>query len=181
MRAVLVEAIARAGVLNVTVVPERWEDAEASPVELVFAAHVTYGVQRIGPFLRKMDRLATRLAALVAFANPPQHFAAPFWRAVYGEERLRLPCRDELVDVLTEMGASPEQLDLPPQPARSLGLPEEAFDDLRRRLYVGPGTPAEDRLRAAMPNLTIERDGELWPRAVQPNPMALILWQPVGM
>jgi hypothetical protein len=151
MREVLDAAIRSAGVTNVTVVPVRWEDAEVRPAELVFAANVTYGIPRIEPFLRKIDRTATRAAALVAFANPPQQVIAPFWKAVYGEERLRLPCRDELLDVLRELGAEPKVIDLPPQEVRSFGIPEEAFAELRRRVYAGVGTAAEERLRAAMP------------------------------
>jgi SAM-dependent methyltransferase len=181
MRDVLAAAIAQSGARNIVVVPEAWEDAEVAPAELAFAAHVTYGVQRIEPFLRKLDRAATRHAALVAFADPPQQVFAPFWQAVYGEERLRLPCRDELVAVLRELGARPELIDLAPQEPRSLGSPEEAFADLRRRLYIGIGTPAEDRLRAAIPGLTVARDGELWPRDAEPNPMSIIHWVPAGM
>lgn len=181
MREVLSEAIRRAGVANLTVVSERWEDADVEPASLVFAAHVTYGVQRIEPFLRKIDRMATRHAALVAFADPPQQFVAPFWQAVYGEERLRLPARDELVDVLRELGANPELIDLPPQEVRSLGPADDAFPDLRRRLFIGAGTPADERLREAMPELTVERDGELWPREAEPNPMSIIWWIPTGV
>lgn len=181
MRAVLDEAIRSAGLSNVVVVPERWEEADVEPAELVFAAHVTYGIQLIEPFLRKIDRTARRAAALVAFANPPQHVIAPFWKAVYGEERLRLPCRDELVDVLRELGAEPELIDLPPQEVRPFGTPEEAFSELRRRVYTGTGTPDERRLRAAIPELTVERDGDLWPRDAEPNPMSIIWWVPGGM
>jgi 2-polyprenyl-3-methyl-5-hydroxy-6-metoxy-1,4-benzoquinol methylase len=181
MREVLAETIRSAGVTNVTIVPERWEDADIDPAELAFAAHVTYGVQRIEPFLRKLDRMTTRHAALVAFANPPQQFAAPFWRAVYGEVRLRLPCRDELVGVLRELGAETRVIELPAQEVRSLGSPDEAFAELRRRLYIGAGTAAEERLRVAIRELTVERDGELWPRDAEPNPMALIWWKPIGM
>jgi 2-polyprenyl-3-methyl-5-hydroxy-6-metoxy-1,4-benzoquinol methylase len=181
MREVLAEAIRRAGVTNLTVVSERWEDAEVGPASLVFAAHVTYGVQRIEPFLRKLDRTATRHAALVAFADPPQQFVAPIWHAVYGEQRLRLPARDELIGALRELGATPALMDLPPQEPRSLGAPEEAFADLRRRLFIGVGTAAEERLREAMPELTVERDGELWPRGAEPNPASIIWWKPIGM
>ncbi len=181
MREVLAETIRHEGVTNVTVVPEPWEDADVEPADLAFAAHVTYGIQRIEPFLRKIDRQATRHGALVAFANPPQHVVAPFWRAVYGEERLRLPARRELIDVLLELGANPAEIDLPPQEVRSFGSPEEAFGELRRRLYIGVGTAAERRLREEMPELTVERDGELWPRAAEPNPASIIWWTPAGM
>ena len=181
MREVLAAEVARSGIANLTVVPSTWSDADVEPAELVFAAHVTYGVPDIEPFVRKLDRLATRRVALVAFAEPPQHFVAAFWREVYGEERLRLPCRDELVAVARELGADPELIDLPPQELRSFGTAEEALGELRRRLYIGEGSHHEARLREAIAALTVERDGELWPVEARPNPMSIVHWQPAGM
>jgi SAM-dependent methyltransferase len=178
MRAVLADEVARNGMTNIRIVESTWEDAEVEPAELVFAAHVTYGVQAIEPFIRKLDALATRWAALVAMKDPPQTPIAPFWRAVHGEERLRLPCRDELIDVLRELGVEPDVLPLPPLPVQSFGPPEEAMDFLRFRLIIGPETPADERLRACFADLTFERDGQVWPRSAQPNARAILRWKP---
>ena len=176
MREVMAEAVAREGSRNLRIVPARWEDANVEPADLVFAAHVTYGVRKIAPFLRKLDAKARRYAALVVFADPPQQAVAPFWRFVYGEERRRLPCREEVTAALRELGAEPRRSDLPAQPARPFGSPEEAFEELRRRLFIGRGTPLEERLRQAIAELTIERDGQLWIVDARPNERSLIWW-----
>ena len=176
MRAVLTEEIARRGVTNVEILGARWEEANAAPAELVFASHVTYGVQRIAPFLEKLDRLALRHAALVAMVDPPQAALSPFWPLVHGEQRLRLPCAAELLDVLHELGARPVVVELPVFPPQPLSRAENALDELRRRLYVAPGSPADARLQAALPALTEERDGMLWLREARPRERWLIHW-----
>ncbi|MBI4493919.1 MAG: class I SAM-dependent methyltransferase [Chloroflexi bacterium] len=178
MRAVLAEEMARHGVTNIRVVPTTWEEAEVEPAELVFAAHVTYGIQVIEPFLRKLDAKATRHAALVAMADPPQIAIAPFWRAVHGEERLRLPCRAELLDVLRELGAQPEVIPLAPMLPNPFGTRQETIDLLRFRLLAGPGTPADERLLACLDELAVERDGLLWPKDARPNERAILRWEP---
>jgi SAM-dependent methyltransferase len=178
MRAVLEDEIAKHGVRNIRIVPARWEDAEVAPAALAFAAHVTYGIQAIEPFLRKLDGAARRRAALVTMTDPPQIPLAPFWRWVHGEERLRLPCRDELLAVLRERGADPTVVPLGPAPLVPLGTPAEALDFLRFRLVVGPGTAADDRLHRAIETLAEERDGLLWARGAPPNERSVIHWEP---
>lgn len=179
MRAVLAEEMARHGVANVRIVAATWEEAIVDPAPLVFAAHVTYGVRPIEPFLRKLDALATRHAALVVMRDPPQAPIASFWRAVHGEERLRLPCRDELVAALTELSIVPDAMRLGPVPPLALGPREQALDLLRFRLLAGPGTPADARLLAVLDELTEERDGELYPRAPA-NEAWLLRWTPAA-
>jgi hypothetical protein len=177
MRAVLAEEMARHGVANVRIVAATWAEASVDPAPLVFAAHVTYGVRPIEPFLRKLDALATRHAALVVMRDPPQAPIAAFWRAVHGEARLRLPCRDELVAALAELGIRPEATCLGPAPPLALGPRDQALDLLRFRLLAGPGTPADDRLLAVLDELTEERDGQLYPRAPA-NEAWLLRWTP---
>lgn len=178
MRAVLAEEAARQGVTNIRVVAANWEDAEVAPAPLVFAAHVTYGVRPIEPFLRKLDAHAMRHAALLVMRDPPQSPIAPFWQAVHGQARLRLPCRDELVAALQELGIEPEVRNLGPAPPVSLGSRAEALDLLRFRLLVGPGTPADDRLQAVIGPFTEERDGEVFVRGAPLNEVFLCHWSP---
>ncbi|HWV25292.1 MAG TPA: class I SAM-dependent methyltransferase [Thermomicrobiales bacterium] len=181
MREELKAGIEEMGIGNIRIVPSSWSDADVDPADMIFAAHVTYGVPRIEPFLRKLDARATRVAALVSFEEPAQHVLAPFWKAVYGEDRLRLPVRAEVVDVLRELGADPQEIPVEVQPVRSFGTPDEAFASLRGRLFIGEGTEAEQRLRDAIPALTVERDGEVWPREAAPNRQSVIWWRPGQM
>lgn len=181
MRRVLEEEIEHRGLSNIRIIAGSWEDADVDEAELAFASHVTYGVQRIEPFLRKMDRVSTGYGALIAFANPPQHMLAPFWQYVYGEERLRLPTRGELLAALRELGAEVETTELPPMPVQPLGTPQDAYDELRRRLYVGDGSPLEARVREALCELAVERDGLVWPAQAVPNERSMIYWRAGAM
>jgi hypothetical protein len=174
MRAVLAEELGRRRIANVRIVAATWEEAAVEPAELVFAAHVTYGVRPIEPFLRKLDRTATRSAALIVMRDPPQAPLAAFWLAVHGEARLRLPCRDELLAALTELGIHPEVRSLGPVPVLPLGPRDEAIDLLRFRLVAGPGTPADARLLAALDELAETRDGQLYPRGAPPHEAFLV-------
>src|SRR5262249_6991984 len=116
MRAVLEEEIARHGARNIHIVPARWDEAVVEPAALGSAAYGTYGIRALLLFLRKLDATALRRPALVAVTAPPQSPLAPFWRRVHGEERLRLPCRDELLAVLRELGVIPAVVPLTPAP-----------------------------------------------------------------
>ncbi len=178
MRSALETEIKVHDIKNIQVIPSTWQEANVEPAEIVLASHVTYGIQDIEPFLRKMNDKALKNAVIVVYANPPQSAIAPFWEYIYGEPRLPLPCRKELIDVLVELGFKPEIVELPPYPVQPLGNPEEAFTELRRRLFIGQGHPLEERLRAAMNALTIQRDGLIWPRDAQPNERSMIIWQP---
>ena len=178
MRDVLQQSATAHDVRNIEIVASTWEEAEVAPADLVFAAHVTYSVAGIEPFLRKMDRAATHRVALITFSDPAQHVFAPFWKHVYGEERLRLPVRNELLAVLRELGIEPEIDTLPPRIPVAFGAPEEAFEMVRGRLFIGEGTQAEARLREAMAKLTELRDGELWPVQATPNELSILTWKP---
>ena len=181
MRDVLNAELERLGVQGLRVVPETWEDAKVDRADLVYAAHVTYGIPAIEPFLRKLDATAIRIAALVTFSEPAQYWAAPFWKATYGEERLRLPCRGELLDVLRELGAEPHVIPVDNVEAPLLGTEDEAMDTLRQRLYIGRGQPHERRLRDSLARLTVMEDGGLRINGVQENTQSVIWWEPGQM
>jgi 2-polyprenyl-3-methyl-5-hydroxy-6-metoxy-1,4-benzoquinol methylase len=178
MRKVLAEELLRHGIGNVRVVAASWEEADVAPAEVVFAAHVTYGVRPIESFLRKLDRTATRRAALVVMRDPPQSPLAPVWLAVHGEPRLRLPCRDELVEALRALGIEPEVFRVGEVPLQPYGTREEALEQLRFRLVVGPGTAADARLLAALERLTEEREGQVYARGAPPHEAWLLHWRP---
>jgi hypothetical protein len=107
MRGTLVEETVRRRIGNIRIVATTWEEAEVEPAPLVLAAHLTYGVRPIEPFLRKLHAMAIRHAVILVMRDPPQSPIAPFWQTVHGEARLRLPCRDELLAAL-EGWASPQ-------------------------------------------------------------------------
>src|SRR5699024_7431080 len=61
MRDELQTGIEETGVENVEIVAVDWADADVEPADLVFAAHVTYSLRSVEPFLRKLDARATRI------------------------------------------------------------------------------------------------------------------------
>lgn len=180
MRAVLEEAIRQRGIGNIRIVAASWEEAEVDPAELAFASHVSYSVRDIDLFLRKLTARATKSAALVIMTDPPQSPFAPLWKAVYGEDRLRLPCRDEVLDVLREQGLTPEVIPLRPIPVTPFGTPAEALDTFRSRLFAAPGTPADARLQAAIHDLTEVRDGQVWVKDARPRDRQILVWGGTG-
>lgn len=181
MRDVLQREMDRLGVQNLQVIPGTWEDAKVDRADLVYAAHVTYGIPAIEPFLRKLDAASIRLVALVAFTEPAQHWVAPFWEEVYGEKRLRLPCRDELLDVLRELGAAPHVIPVDKLDTPLLGTADEAMDTLRQRLYIGQGNPHEQRLRESLERLTVMQEGGLRVKGALRNEQSVIWWEPGHM
>ena len=132
----------------------------------------------IEPFLRKLDAAAQHHAALVALTDPPPVALAPFWRQVHGEERLRLPCRAELLAVLRELGVEPEVIPIGPAPVLPLGAPDAALGLLRYRLVVGPGTAATSACAAPSSSLAEERADCSGPRGAASNGRSLLRWAP---
>ncbi len=180
MRAALTEQAAESGITNVRVVESRWEDAPKLEADAAFASHVTYTAREIEDFLLRMSRAARRWAAVVVFADPPQFALGAFWPLVHGQERLRLPCLRELLDVLWSLDIYPDVTMLPPVPVPAVGAPEDAHDRLRYRLFVTPGTAADERLATAMERLLVEDDGKLVLRDRPLHRPAVVRWATGG-
>ena len=113
------EACAReAGIANARCVQRGWLEAEGVEGDLLLAAHVTYFVPEIAPFVEKLDRSARRRVVIAVLTPPPPNQLAPFFELVYGEEQAPAPGPDELLAVLREMGIEPEVVDIGPAAAR---------------------------------------------------------------
>jgi SAM-dependent methyltransferase len=181
MAGVLREAATSNGIGNVSVVEATWEDAQAAPSDLVVCAHVLYTARDIGPFLRKMEAHAREWVAVVLFTDPPQSQLFPFWPRVHGQERLRLPCLSELIEVLGEMGVGPAVHMLPPRPSQGFPDRDRARGALRARLFLTAGTQADRRLEEAMDELLVEGpDGALLVRGAPPLNAGLVTWRPAA-
>jgi hypothetical protein len=178
MRTTLAADVERARVTNVRVVPQRWDEVSDVAGDLVFAAHVVYPLEDIEPFVRHLDTAARRWAAVLVFEAPPLSWLFPFWPAVHGEARLPPPHLPQVVDVVTELGFGPLSIDRIDVEPFELGPPELARTKLRRRLYVAPGSAADQRLAGAMADLLDDRAGLLVPRIEQPIRVGIVRWQP---
>jgi SAM-dependent methyltransferase len=176
MGAALTEDAQRRGVDTISLVPARWQELPDLGGDILFSSHMIYPMLDLEAFLCWMTGAARRWAGIAIFAVPPQSWLGPFWPLVHGEERLPAPHFPQLVDVLNALGLGPVDvttIDAEPFP---LGNEEAARSRLRRRLYVVPGSEADDRMRTAMRDLLEERDGVLVVRGVETIPLGLARW-----
>jgi len=182
MRTALARDVHQAGLTNVQVVPQRWDEVLAADVrgDVVFAAHVVYPIADIEPFIRHLDAAARRWAAVLVFEAPPLSWLFPFWPAVHDEVRLPPPHLPQVIDVVRELGFGPFTVDRIEVEPFELGPADLARTKLRRRLYVAPGSAADERLGRAMAELLDDRGGQLVPRTDQPVRVGLVRWRPRG-
>ncbi len=165
-----------AGIDNLTVVTGTWEEARVEPADVVLCSHVLYGVAEVVPFIRKLEAHAIERVVVLKFINPPQSRLSPFWKAVHDEERIEMPALPELLSVLWEMGIYPDVEMLEPREAHGYSGREEALDQLRRRLYVVPGTPEDDSLQTSIAELMVETPDGLEIKAALPGRQGVVSW-----
>lgn len=156
----LQEELRSAGVGNVEIVPATWEVAEVGPAEVVICAHVLYPIAEAADFLRKIDATATRAAFLQLHVEQPDRPVIEAWRAVRGVERLPQPGFLEAVNVLAQLGIFAAVEYAAAQRSWRYASPEEAYEDLRDRLVIRPGTPEAARLAAFVQSRLQPVDGE---------------------
>lgn len=164
---------------NIVLVPSRWEEAEVAPADIVLCVQVLYTVKDIVPFVRKLEGHAGEKVLVVLYENPPQFQAHPLWPGVHGQERLKLPCLRELMQVLWEMGIYPDLEMLTPQEPRGFESRERALQQMRPRLLVAPGSDGERRLGEVLADMLEEVDGRFEIRGVPPFRPALVWWRPL--
>ena len=166
-----------AGIHNLTVVQETWEEAQAEPVDLVLCSHVLYGVDDIEPFIRKLDSHARDRVLVLMLVDFPQSHLSSLWKRVHEEDRINLPALREVLPVLWEMDiyADLEMLDTyDPELYDSW---EDALEEFRRRLYISPGTEKDLRLKEAMNHLLDNTSEGLTLRGVPPRRLGLLTWR----
>ncbi len=176
MIAQLRESAQEAGIANYSVVQSVWERADAPTADLALCAHVLYGVADIEPFIRKLERCAKSLVAILSFVESPMTRISPFWEPVHGEQRINMPALPELMGVLWDMGIYPDVQMFPPtQPDMFEDMPT-ALAQLRERLYVKPNTPKDQRLQDAMGGLLEQTGDGVAVKGVAPLRQGFISW-----
>lgn len=177
MVAVLRESAGQHGISNLSVVNAPWESAQVERADVVLSAHVLYGVHDIGPFVRKLEAHARRLVALLLYTDAPQSHLALAWAMAQGEERVTLPGMLDLMGVQWEMGIYPDLEMLQVSGPRAYRDREAAVADLRRRLYILPGTAQETRLLKGLDALLVETPDGLAVRGAPLRRLALAWWR----
>jgi SAM-dependent methyltransferase len=179
MRGALEHDALQGGVTNVRVVPQRWDEVpDDLRGDVVVTSHAVYPMTDIEAFLNRLDAAARRWAAVLVFEAPPLSWLFPFWPAVHGEDRLPPPHLPQVLEVVTELGFGPLTTEIIDVEPFELGPPDLARTKLRRRLYVAPGSAADERLGRAMADLLEDRSGLLVPRTQRPIRVGLVRWRP---
>ena len=149
-----------ANIQNVEPVFTLWEEAVVQVHEGALCSHVTYGIEDIEKFLINANRYASKHVVIVAFMKSPQAHLGILWEAVHGEKRVHLPGVPELMDVLWQMGLTPELSVLDHLGPHVYKSDEDALHDLRKRLYVNQGTEKDEKLITALQtNLKSTKEG----------------------
>ena len=169
---------AEAGIANLTLIADRWEEAVVEPVDVVLSAHVIYTIADIEPFVRKLLRHARTRVLMPTHMRPPMSRFDPFWPWIYGTEKKSPPGAAEFMQVLWEMDIYPQLEMFPPVPFRAFRSWERALETLRQRLFVAPDSAADARLQQAMQALLVETPEGYVIKGAKPGRLALIAWQP---
>ena len=175
---VLKTRAAEAGLTNVTVINESWEDAEAPSAEMVLCSLVLHHVPDAVPFVAKMQEHARDRVVVVETMETPGALQVPFYERVYGSAPTPLPGLPNVLGLLWAMDIFPDVTMLSPEAAVLDTDRDAALEQLRGRLAVREGTEADKRLRAAADGLLEETPEGLMVRGVAPLRQAIVTWRP---
>ena len=167
-----------AGVKNLSVVQDPWEEAKVEPADKVLCAHVVYGIANIEPFIRKLESHARERVLILAHTASPLAQISPFWKLVHGEERTELPMLPELLPALWEMDIYPDVEMFQKTRPDPIENREVAIKFLRRFLYVKEGTELDWRLISAGKELLTETPDGVVPCGAKLRQQGLISWSP---
>lgn len=144
-----------AGIANAKLVNVGWLEAPELVGDVVIAAHVTYFVREIGPFVDKLRRAARRRVMLVLASWPPPNEHSGLYEMAYGEPKSPLPGYPELLEVLWEQGLSPEMRTLPNRSFMAGGLPQTREEAVARAVAAFEGGDQEKLRRTIEQNFDV--------------------------
>ena len=129
------------------VIAGAWPDvaSQAGVSDVVACHHVFYNVADLPPFVDALTSAAKRRVVVEMTATHPLTASAPLWRHFHGIERPSGPTADLAIEVLREVGLTPQSTawSRPPR-----DVPREAYVRLNRRRLCLPveAEPEVDRL-----------------------------------
>jgi len=171
-----------AGITNARSIQSGWMEAEGVEGDVLLAAHVTYFVPQIAPFIEKLENSCQRRVIIDVLTVPPPNQSPQFFRLVYGREQALVPGPDELLAVLEDMGIARDVIEIGAASARR-PLPETREEATKNELAFGWIAP-HDLERAR--NLFVEHFDELFVetptgfarRGAEGVRELMITWQP---
>lgn len=174
----LKERATEAGIANITVVNESWEEAEAPMADVVLCSMVLHHVADAAPFVAKMQQHARDCVVLVEMMETPGAAEIPFYERVHGSAPTPLPGLPMVLGLLWAMDVYPDVTMLSAEAPVLDADRDGALEQLRRRLAVEEGTEADERLRAAADDLLEETPAGMVVRGVAPRRQAIVTWRP---
>ena len=169
---------AEAGIRNITVINEAWEDAEAPSADMVLCSLVLHHVADAVPFVTRMQEHATGSVVVVEMMETPGALEIPFYERVHGSAPTPLPGLPDVLNLLWAMDIYPDVAMLSEETAVLDTDRAAAMEQLRRRLGVEEGSDADTRLRAAADELLQETPEGFTVKGVRPRRTAIVSWRP---
>ena len=169
---------AEAGLSNITVINEPWEDAEAPSADMVLCSLVLHHVPDAAPFVTKMQQRATDRVMVVEMMETPGAVEIPFFERVHGSAPTPLPGLPDVLRLLWSLDIFPDVAMLSSETAILDNDRGAALEQLRRRLGVEEGTEADARLLAAADELLEETPEGFTVKGVSPRRQAMVTWRP---
>ncbi len=174
-----------AGITNATLLQAPWLEADVEG-DFVISVDVVYFVREIDEFVLKLDRAASRRAAIWIWSPTPPARNARLFRIAHDVELVRSPDHRELLPVMWEAGLLPEARLLPepftwPERAAFPTNEEEAISFALEDVEATDAPGAAERVAAVLDDLyTRGPDGEWLPNWRPPLQGLLITWETGG-
>ena len=169
---------AEAGITNITVINEPWEDVHEPAADIVLCSLALHHVSDAAPFVTKLQKHARDRVVIVEMMETPGATEMPFYERVYGSAPTPLPGLPKVLELLWALEIFPDVTMVSPETAVLETGRDGALEHLRQRLGVEGGSEADERLRAAMGELLVDTPEGLTVRGVAPRRSAIISWRP---
>jgi SAM-dependent methyltransferase len=179
----------QAEITNVRAIHADWLEVDPLQGSVVLVNHVTYLTREIVPFIRKLERAATRRVLLTVGSPPPPARNQKLFPLIHGEVEATVPGHHELVKVLWELGIEPDvrmlpdpSVPLPPGPTREAALKTAVArsQDQWAHWPMPPDLEARilELLETRFAELFTRTDAGYVPAWISPGREVLITWEP---
>ena len=169
---------AEAGITNITVINEPWEDVQEPTADIVLCSLVLHHVMDAAPFVTILQKHTRSRVAIVEMMETPGAVEMPFYERVHGSAPTPLPGLPKVLELLWALDIFPDVTMVGPETAVLDTDREGVLEHLRRRLSVEEGTEADERLLAAVDELLMDIPEGLTVRGAAPRRSAIVSWSP---
>ena len=175
MLSILEENAAVAGVANITVVSGDWDDIEVEPHDVVLCSHAMYSSPDLVGFVRKMERAARRLCALVMRVPSHNGIIGQLSHRIYGQWH-DSPNFVIAYNILLGMGIYPNVLMETQVRSWTDDTLEDALDRAKRHLRLGESADHDHAILEVLRSSLTTREGQwVWPDGMR---SAMVWWSP---